>query len=246
MTPNDGYKLPEETKALLFNMVPTISFVLVGLAILCAPGEGSLYDRLRDFDGLIAAALAIFAAYITVRQMRLSDIKSDARHEDVLKLSVRGDSLRIERALNPQGAELENLLRDMQNYHEAVEAASNSQHRVGEVLLMNSGGHIRVAIGTLEVLNRPHFIDGAVLFDGELTDRIFKLTKNIEGTFDKLERAREIYRREDSNYEEEAEEAEWLENYALDIRYLLNFYIHQVPEIIRGMRSIGGRYGYEF
>ncbi|SOC41614.1 hypothetical protein SAMN05892877_10928 [Rhizobium subbaraonis] len=102
---NDGYRPPERTKELLFNMVPTIVWVTVAAVIMFTPGP-SAYDRLRDFDGLVAGALAVFAAWVTIRQMRRDDRSNDIRNEKVLRAMLRSDMLRFERMYYPQSSEL--------------------------------------------------------------------------------------------------------------------------------------------
>lgn len=92
---NDGYKMPERTRRMLYDLVPTISFVTTFLVIFGAPEGGSFYERLEKFDGLIAGALAIFAAYVTVRAMRESDDKQEKRHRREMALATRHDNAKV-------------------------------------------------------------------------------------------------------------------------------------------------------
>jgi hypothetical protein len=63
-----------------------------------------------DFQTLIGGGAAIVAAWLTVRQMRITDEKSEARHRELVSLQIRADRLRVERLLYPSLDELSEKL----------------------------------------------------------------------------------------------------------------------------------------
>lgn len=58
---------------------------------ICSDGLHPWYVFFMRFQTLITGVLAIVAAFITVGQMRKSDIRADSRHDDLMKLQMKGD-----------------------------------------------------------------------------------------------------------------------------------------------------------
>jgi len=56
-------------------------------------------DWIKDYQTLIGGFIAIAAAVLTVLQMQASDIRSDQRHRDLIRLSMRGDLMKLRRAI---------------------------------------------------------------------------------------------------------------------------------------------------
>jgi hypothetical protein len=52
------------------------------------------------YQTLIGGIFAIFAAYVTVYQMRDSDFENDRRHRELMSLGLRADRLRLDRAFS--------------------------------------------------------------------------------------------------------------------------------------------------
>ncbi|RVG94862.1 hypothetical protein CN221_14900 [Sinorhizobium meliloti] len=88
-----------------FAALAVIACVVIFVASISDGEVVSVETWVYRYQALIGGLAAIFAAYFTVAQMRLSDTKSDRRHEDVLALTLRTDALRLDRALG----ELETL-----------------------------------------------------------------------------------------------------------------------------------------
>lgn len=59
-----------------------------------------------DFQTLIGGGAAVVAAWLTVRQMRITDERSEFRHRELVSLQLRADRLRVERLLYPSLNEL--------------------------------------------------------------------------------------------------------------------------------------------
>lgn len=88
MSTSRNYQLPEHTRQRLFDLIPTLSFCFIFMVIVFSPEGGTTYNRIREFDGLIASAFAILAAFITVRQMKKSDDKQEERHSQLMELQL--------------------------------------------------------------------------------------------------------------------------------------------------------------
>ncbi|WP_156034898.1 hypothetical protein [Pseudorhizobium marinum] len=100
---------------MLFDLVPTVSFVIVFIVIAGDPGPDTFYDRLAKFNGLIAGALAIFAAYITVRAMRRTDAEQERRHRREMRQLLRNDVARVERLIDITPLQLNRFLATIPN-----------------------------------------------------------------------------------------------------------------------------------
>ncbi len=87
-------------------VIATAVFVLIftGEArTLDGSSDNFFRNVMYDFQTLITGVLALGAAWWTVHTMQIADVKANRRHEQAMELGLRGDRLRIERALNPQG-----------------------------------------------------------------------------------------------------------------------------------------------
>lgn len=78
--------------------------IFLGFAIcdVWSGGEGTI----KEWQTLITGLIAIFAAYVTVQQMRLSDAAQEKRHADVLAIGYRHDALKVQQALDPNAIQL--------------------------------------------------------------------------------------------------------------------------------------------
>ena len=162
-------------------------------------GEHYLRTLVFEFQTLLTGILAVAAAYLTVLQMRASDEKSDSRHLQTMKaaseqhkasmrLALRGDRLRVHRALHPQFREL----RDIKKRMEAIDTAYRLIWNDPEMVAMNAGPYSkedfeRLALSVYpliaqvkQIFERPQVQEGAKLFDGDLTFRIDDIIKETE------------------------------------------------------------------
>jgi hypothetical protein len=98
--------------AFLFNLIAWLGFVVVVVSTCYAStlmlvevfGEINWTSNdlwLYRWQTLIAGALAVLAAIITVRQMKTTDKLQEKRHQDLISLNLRSDRLRIQRAAMP-------------------------------------------------------------------------------------------------------------------------------------------------
>lgn len=78
-------------------MVPTVFVSMIVLIIAFAPDGDMWLGRIHKFQGLIAGALAILGAIMTVQKMHTSDERADKRHQYSVMLDLRSDAITIQR-----------------------------------------------------------------------------------------------------------------------------------------------------
>ncbi|MER8654397.1 hypothetical protein [Mesorhizobium sp. M0847] len=99
------------------NVVAALFGVFVGLALVDFPG---VETWLEHWQTLIAGILAVVAAAVTIRQMQVSDAGQQRRHEHLIRMSMRTETLVVLRAhtiLTPTFLRVsEGLLTALRNY----------------------------------------------------------------------------------------------------------------------------------
>lgn len=182
-----------DLRAFVWSIVISVTLVLTVHILRAGPvsSEGSakayLAGLLYDYQTLVTGLLAIFAAILTVVEMRRSDASSErrhaealkssaAQHEAAMKLAVRSDRLRVQRALHPQFLEIK-MMRKM--FKSQCSAASEMRDALELILSWERGDlmafkHFILTLypqiqDVQKLFLRPQFQDGAKLFDGELT-----------------------------------------------------------------------------
>lgn len=137
-------------------------------------------NTIFDFQTLIAGIFAIAAAYETVRQMQKSDAKSDKRHEELLRLNIRPDYLRVERLLLPQFHQLRTNYRLLRDREYAVPFTDDEKSMLANKLLHDRDNLIKWANEVGEILGRDIWHTTENLFDGELTYNLGVLKKSLD------------------------------------------------------------------
>lgn len=79
-----------------------------------------------DYQPLIAAAFAIFAAYLTINTMRDTDDRQEKRHQELMTLNLRRDQLVVRRAAHPQMLDFQDCLTDFKTVLSRIEATNYS------------------------------------------------------------------------------------------------------------------------
>ncbi len=134
---------------------------------------------LYDFQTLVAGALAIGAAWWTVRTQQVSDALSERRHRELVALDMRSDWLRVDRAF----ADIETLRRSVLRLRLPASMPQLEDLTVGErntVMLeflarcARKAGDIR-SIHT--GMNSPAIRDCIDLFDGRMNDAFVNFNK---------------------------------------------------------------------
>jgi hypothetical protein len=171
----EANRLPNRTRNLLFDLVPTISFILVFIVIFGAPEGGTFWNRLEKFDGLIAGALAIFAAFITVRQMRKTDDVQDERHTQIMALSLRPAHLTLNRAVTPHLDLLATLHQALFQHARAISDASEEVLWKDHLILQEGRIYLGLTSTIAATLRQEAMTSALPLFDGSLTDLFLKI-----------------------------------------------------------------------
>lgn len=132
--------------------------------------------RIYEFQTLIAGIAAIGAAWWTVAAMDRTEAAAARRHAQQIDVALRSDRLRMQRALHPQFHELEELRKTFNAFSIYFEDEEDSSTALGN-WIVQIASHTRALD---ELLKRPHFAEGAKLFDGDLNHRIWHLQQRID------------------------------------------------------------------
>lgn len=168
--------------AFFASMIGTASliFLLFGDARLVA-GEGggdSWRNFIYDFQTLIGGGAAVIAAWYTVRQMQITDEKSDTRHRELISLQLRPDRLRVERMIYPALADLEDTYRKISEINlTGVGKHLDSEPQSSRLIVENLE---RVCFEAVSILARKQFKAAQDLFDGDLTYRYGKTYDDLQ------------------------------------------------------------------
>lgn len=103
----EAEEVPEDSRLLTKFIAPVVGLITVVVIAFSAAMNDPWYARLKDWQTLITGLLAIFAAYITVLQMRISDERAEERHRDLMGLSLRKDISRFVQFRERHNTEIE-------------------------------------------------------------------------------------------------------------------------------------------
>lgn len=162
------------------------------------PGKlGSMADPWRDvvfnFQTLFAGILAVGAAYLSVRQMNVTDERSEQRHKELVTLQLRPDRLRLERAVNPQLEELKDLaslLKQVDIDLTGGEAGSGDIYY--RALRGFAASYLGAVVALSDVFSRGPWEEGKNLFDGRLTRKLEVLQTRLTFIREHLGRYRKM------------------------------------------------------
>lgn len=116
-----------------------------------------------DFQTLITGFFAVGAAFLTFRQMQQFDARSETRHEEQIKLALRPDVLRIQRANSPSVETIREWRDDMRR----ISSKWRADH-LQEDTIPDRGTVISLADGFEEEMSRPTFQEATHLFSGKM------------------------------------------------------------------------------
>lgn len=129
-------------------------------------GGDSWRNFIYDFQTLIGGGAAIIAAWYTIRQMRITDEKSEARHRELVALQLRSDRLRVERMLFPALSDLEDCYEAISDVKmETLKQIASDEPTNVAIVLQQIGSD---CYETLRIVRRPTFKEAQDLFDGDL------------------------------------------------------------------------------
>lgn len=133
-------------------------------------------NTIYDFQTLIAGILAVAAAFVTVRQMQITDEAAENRHSQLVQLSLRPDRLRIERVIMPyenefllRTAVIESILDELTTYRDG-------EHAVGlprfQELIDKGKFAAKLSQEIIAMLAAKDWQEALPLFGGRLTKRV--------------------------------------------------------------------------
>lgn len=136
-----------------------------------------------NYQTLVTGIAAVAAATLTIRQMDKVDAKQEDRHRELVRLQLRQDTIRMQRALRPQLNELQEWLIGLngRTFYDPIH-----EQRPGNPLWHALAEFGRSGNGTLilikETLERKQFRDGVELFDGDTTWTLDQLDGILDNT----------------------------------------------------------------
>ncbi len=161
-------------------------------------------DWLYDFQSLIGGILAVIAAAFTVLQMRISDERSGVRHNEMVKLQLRSDTLLVERLLVPQFRLLsvfaENLDRVVPVSLEPADVELTDEQRSKAAflkkLISDVNSSVLLSDGWLEA---QHLFDGATAVEATIFKlRLESLRRRANSCAEKVDRDLDWIKKEGS------------------------------------------------
>lgn len=242
--PTERPSISTQNKRRLYNLVPTIFTAMVVIIIIFAPissdpmENDAWLERIFQFQGLIAGFLAILAAYVTIYQMRISDEKSDRRHEDALRISMLPDRRRVERAINPAAAMIKRSKNGLVlNARQINEPGNATREKSRKVLY-----RINSELERLEAeIAKDTFYQGMQIFNGILSDACIRLltsSRKLRGYVEDL--ANESRTLTDDgfqrSFEGELGRRAWISS---ELRFL----IYDVDVILMGLERFSEEFG---
>ncbi|WP_131860970.1 hypothetical protein [Agrobacterium tumefaciens] len=118
------------------------------------------------YQGLVTGILAGLAAFFTIRQMQITDAKSEERHLELVELQTRRDALIVERLLVPNYRKLADYLRTLRE----VECAQieNIDEGLDEEKANTAKEMESIASGIQGIFEQSSLKEAYELFDGRL------------------------------------------------------------------------------
>ncbi|AEH78707.1 hypothetical protein SM11_chr1431 [Sinorhizobium meliloti SM11] len=199
------------------------------------PWRNTIYDFQTLFTGLAAVA----AATMTILVMERTDARQEARHRELVQLSLRPDRLRISRAVHPQLDELPYFFEDIDAL---CRAFAGDTSKIRKSIYDDPPHYARIITNLSTFMKRSALKDARPLYDGETAhayDRIIDASENLEklwGGYEQQIRAQLIAQRT------EAESLDWLLQDALITRRFLETLAEHLDRFSSGLRGLADEY----
>lgn len=200
-----------------------------------------------NYQSLITGFLAVGAAFVTVRRMRQDDLNANDRHRELVILSLRRDSLRVERALMPQFNELRLNAEELAKIHKAISDLGDlpPETRADSVIAILADNYDDMVGYTQQIssiLNRTQFVSAEELFGGDLaySTETIRDRLNSESNWQKIVAAQ--YLRADEQDRRFLIEVNLGRSYE-QIESFLEFCSRWIPLVVRDLRDLGDQYG---
>lgn len=233
--------------AIIGSVTALVLVVTVGGTRCAIPVAETLGDRcgnpisnwLYDFQSLVAGTLAIFAAYMTVEQMRRGELEQGKRHREMIEINSRRDWIRIRRAFYPQVEELRQSIEILQPLPFFMGLPFEDDRRKK---VISTPSIYWDAVDTIaSVVEREQLLDIKELFDAEVL-RDFQMTVTNLRFITNFVR---MWREADNHYiygneEPWRYELYWDDN-VYEFRQAINELIPTVSGIIKGLVEMNDR-----
>ena len=174
-------------RRILLLIAIVVGVAVLGPALFGEPREQNGGDPWRnfvfDFQTLLTGIFAVGAATWTVLTMELTDTRSEERHRQLMAVSLRSELRAVDRALNPQADEIEEILGYLWSAdYDPLETGVNNWEWFSNLAKTNYGS-IRDLEGIVE---RPQITDAQPYFDGDLLMAFDEFTGYLVGVSNDL------------------------------------------------------------
>lgn len=174
-------------KKRILTLIISVIFLAVGVPALFGDarviegqkGGDPWRNVIFDFQTLLTGLLAVGAACWTVMTMERTDEKSEARHRQLVALSLRSEIIAMERALNPLIEQLKIISED---FNGVIYPLSGVPNETWDWFTGIADTHYHRVVRVDSIVSRPQVVEGAKFFDGPLASAF----ADIETTTRKL------------------------------------------------------------
>lgn len=142
-------------------------------------GGDAWRNWIYDFQTVIGGALALAAAWWTVRTMEATEAAAAARHAQQMDLTLRRDRLAVERAVYPQTDSLSGAAHHFNEFKRRILSLNTFEGQI-EAIVRECWFLDYLCEDLLDVLNREQLIEGSRLFDGILAYKLHWLREQTE------------------------------------------------------------------
>ncbi|MDW9409245.1 hypothetical protein GOB43_29855 [Sinorhizobium meliloti] len=149
-------------------------------------GGDAWRNWIYDFQTIIGGALALAAAWWTVRTMETTEAAAAVRHAQQMDLTLRRDRLAVERAVYPQTIGLNGAAQQLEELKRRILSVNTYQGQI-ETIVVECWLLDYLCEDLLEVLNREQLMEGSRLFDGNLAYKLHWLREQIEAVEAEIE-----------------------------------------------------------
>ncbi len=202
-------------------------------------GGDTWRNTIYDFQTLFTGLAAVAAAAMTILVMERTDARQEARHRELVRLSLRADLLRISRAVYPQLDELPHFLEEIDTL---CRAFAGDTSKIRKSIYDDPPRYVRTIKDLSTFMNRPVLREARPLFD---RDTAYAYARIIDAS-EKLEKLWEGYEqqiRDQLNAQRtEAEILDWLLQDALITRSFLETLVEHLDGFYSGLRGLADGY----
>ncbi len=170
------------TRRILLLIAIIVGVAVLGPALFGQPREPNSGDPWRnfvyDFQTLLTGIFAVGAATWTVLTMEATDTRSEQRHRQLMAVSLRSEIHAIDRALNPQINDIQDILIDLWSTdYDPFDADANNWEWFSNIAKRNFGD-----VDELKgIIQRPQLANATPYFNGELLRALDEFAGLVDG-----------------------------------------------------------------